>query len=158
MVALPPVPHGTAARSVRQPRRLAHPIVLDDGAIVPVPALRPITWTAHSLDPLCVCCLRAGGMSFAPPGTIDHRQSRPHREHDHLWPDPATTVSVRPRRCWVFVCQTCGDVSLASKAAHCLGRTRATVRRERLLLRLREDGRLSYSFAATADVKEAAAA
>ena len=80
-----------------------------------------------------------------PPGVLDMRAAVPHGDHDHIWPDVKAVVPVRPRRGWAFVCQTCGDVSLHSKAAHCLGRNRATVRRMRLYLHLNADRRLHYS-------------
>ena len=111
-----------------------------------------VVWSATPPVGLCPCCLRPGPFALAPPGVINFRLSRPHGSHDHIWPDAAAAVPVRPRRGWIFCCRTCGDVSLASKAAHCLGRNRATVRRRRVILRLRADGRLGYSF------EEAAAA
>ena len=105
-----------------------------------------VVWSPSPPAGYCPCCMRGDGWALPRPGALDFRASRPHGSHDHIWPDAAAALSIRPRRGFVFQCQTCGDLSLVSKGAHCLGRQRMTVRRRRVILRLGADGRLGYSF------------
>lgn len=94
----------------------------------------------------CPCCRWQDAWRRVDEESIDEADCVPHGGHVHEWPDDDRVLIVRPRRGFVCICQTCGDVDPGGVKGRCCGRVRATVRSSRLRFALAPSGeRLAYT-------------